>query len=66
MKQEQEKTLRPAAQRSLMLVPSGPVISGVNGAGMLSVTGYSRARPRGTKLERALHKRLQNIVGALS
>lgn len=33
-----------------MLVPTGPVISGVNEVGMLSVTGYNRARPRGTKL----------------
>lgn len=45
-----KKTLRSGAQRSLMSAPSGPVISGVNEVGMLSVTGYSRARPRGTEL----------------
>lgn len=33
-----------------MPAPGGPVISWVNEVGMLSVTGYRRARPRGTEL----------------
>lgn len=55
-KRKKEKNpLHSAARSSLVSVPSRPVISGVNEVGMLSVTGYSRARPRGTELERALH-----------
>lgn len=45
-----------------MAAPSGPVISGVNEAGMLSVTGYSCARPR--DCDRALHKRLPSTAAA--
>lgn len=51
-----------SALRSLMPAPSGPVISGVNEAGMLSVTGYSCARPR--DCDRALHKRLPSTAAA--
>lgn len=51
-----------SALRSLMAAPSGPVISGVNEAGMLSVTGYSCARPR--DCDRALHKRLPSTAAA--
>lgn len=51
-----------SALRSLMPAPSGPVISGVNEAGMLSVTGYSCARLR--DCDRALHKRLPSTAAA--
>lgn len=51
-----------SALRSLMAAPSGPVISAVNEAGMLSVTGYSCARPR--DCDRALHKRLPSTAAA--
>lgn len=47
-----------SALRSLMAAPSGPV----NEAGMLSVTGYSCARPR--DCDRALHKRLPSTAAA--
>lgn len=65
-KERKKPPLHSAARSSLVSVPSRPVISGVNEVGMLSVTGYSRARPRGTELERALHNWLEDMAGALT
>lgn len=45
-----KKYLHSEAQRGLVSALNGAVISGVNGVGMLLVTGYNCARPRGNNM----------------